>query len=622
MPKRERGDESSDPRGNYVTINGKRRELSHHPGDFSITTRRSKAKGRYYRAKRRLPKSPNAFVWRINRTTRRVSAENERKRDELMIQMREKKRVAHHIYHFNETGEELLIRDRLFLTLRENDPAAVESIRRQYKLGSEGRSGRAYILRVTQATGSNPLKTANEIAERPEVEACIPELLLPMQSGSLCAAALPAPPALAGTYKLFAEQWYLTTDFIQDSQNDICKSASIQAREAWELAGFGKPEIVVAVIDDGFDIPKPNETLAHPAFKNKPLHLEKRDFTGINDSDPSSEGDDFHGTPVASIATGSSDGDGMLGVAPCCTFLPIRIELGTLQVLLDALIHASSHADVVNCSLTMCPSSEEFLLSHPTFIEQVTGLITDGGRRPGKGFIIVFSAGNHDAPTCLSAGQNTKGVKFILNTGPTKKFSEIESGKVVHTGFPEIDGVVVVGAMSSQKRKAGYSNWGDGLTVTAPSSNGHGIKEDRNIVPAGIQPLFDFEYRGAGLLAALNREGDHGDRVHPEITNINIPGFVARDYTRDFGGTSGAAAIVTGVVALMLSANPNLSAGQVISILESTADKDLDFSPDPPGDPNLQHFTGNFVAGRSNFFGAGKVNAFKAVEKALITPGE
>lgn len=621
MPKHQRGDESSDPRGNYITINGKRRELSHHPGDFSIITSRSKAKRKYYRTKRRLPKSPDAYVWPINQTTRRVSAENKERRDELMIQMREKKKVAHHIYHFNETGEELLIRDRIFLTLRDNNAAVVEVIRKQYKLTSEGRSGRAYIFKVTQDTGSNPLKTANEIAERPEVEACIPELLVPMQSGSLCAAALPALPTLAATYKLFDKQWYLTTDFIQNGQSDISKSASIQAREAWELAGFGKPEIVIAIIDDGFDIPKPNETLAHPAFKNKLIHPEKRDFTRVNDSDPSSKGDDFHGTPVASIATGSSDGDGMLGVAPCCTLLPLRIELGTLQMLLDALIHASSRADAVNCSITMRPSSQEFLLSHPTFVEQVKGLIRDGGRRPGKGFVIVFSAGNHDAPTHLSEGQNSKGVKFILNTGPTKEFSEIERGKVVHTGLPEIDGVVVVGAMSSLKRKAGYSNWGEDLTVTAPSDNNHGIKEDRNIVPEEILPFFDFDYPGAGLIAALNREGDHGDRVHREI-NINVPGFNARDYTRNFGGTSGAAAIVTGVVALMLSANPNLSAAQVISILESTADKDLDFTPDPPGDPNLQDFTGNFVDGRSNFFGAGKVNAFEAVKKALETPSE
>jgi subtilisin family serine protease len=622
MPKYHKGDKSSNPKGNYITINGKRRELSHHPGDFSVITGRSKAKKKYYGVKRRLPKSPDAYVWPINQTTRRVSAESEVRRDELMRQMREKKRVAHHIYHFNETGEELLIRDRIFLTLREDNPAAVEEIRKQYKLSSQGRSGRAYIFKVTEATGSNPLKTANEIAERPEVEACIPELLVPMQSGSLCAAALPALPTLAAACKLFAEQWYLTTDFIPNGQNNILKSASIQAREAWELAGAGKPEIVIAVIDDGFDIPKPNETLAHPVFKNKLIHPDKRDFSGINDFDTSSGGGDFHGTPVASIATGSSDGGGMFGVAPCCTLLPLRIEFGTLQMLLDALVHASSRADVVNCSITLRPSSEEFLLSHPTFLDQVKGLISDGGRRPGKGLVIVFSAGNNDAPTYLSAEQNSKGVKFIINTGPTKEFSEIESGNVVHTGFPEIDRVVVVGAMSSLKRKAGYSNWGKHLTVTAPSDNNHGIKEDRSIVPAGILPLFDFDYPGAGLVAALNREGDHGARVHQEIANINIPGFTARDYTRNFGGTSGAAAIVTGVVALMLSANPNLSAEQVIDILKSTADTDLDFTLDPPGDPNLQDFTGGFVGGRSHFFGAGKVNAFKAVKKARETQGQ
>jgi subtilisin-like proprotein convertase family protein len=66
----------------------------------------------------------------------------------------------------------------------------------------------------------------------------------------------------------------------------------------------------------------------------------------------------------------------------------------------------------------------------------------------------------------------------------------------------------------------------------------------------------------------------------------------------------------------MLSVNPELSASEVRSILMATADRNLDTVPDLPNDPNLQAKTGEFVAGRSLFFGSGKVNAFRAVSRA------
>lgn len=624
MPRQQRGDESTHPAGNYIIINGKRRELSHHARDFSLITRKSNAKRRHYKTRKPFRNTPDAYVWPLNQTARRVSVEKDELRDKLMQQVRDNKGIAHHIYQFNDTGEELLITDRIFLTLHDNNAVTAEAIRRQYKLKSEGTSGRAYIFKVTGSTGSNPLKTANTIAELPEVEACIPELLIPMQSSSLCGAAVPALTTLTETYKMFDRQWYLTTDSIED-ESSIKKSASIHAEEAWREAGFGSPDIVIAIIDDGFDIPQPNQPLSgHGAFRNKPIHPDSHDFSGNEDSDPRSQGGDRHGTPVASLATASSDGNGMLGVAPCCTLLPLRIELGSnniLEMVLKALRYASKRADVVNCSIAMYPSSAELHLSHPTFAEQVSELARSGGRRPGKGLVIVFSAGNHDAPTFLNEEDNKTGVKYIFHNGFGHEFREIEKDNVIHSGYPEIEGLVVVGGMSSLMRKAGYSNWGKHLTVAAPSDNGHEIKKAGSVVPENVRNIFGpVEYRGASLVAAVNREG-HGRSAAPRATNVSLPGLDSINYTLEFGGTSGAAAIVTGVVALMLSANPNLSAEQVISILKSTADKeDLDFNLDLPGDPNLQGLLGNFVAGHSRFFGSGKVNAFEAVKKAIAEP--
>lgn len=65
-------------------------------------------------------------------------------------------------------------------------------------------------------------------------------------------------------------------------------------------------------------------------------------------------------------------------------------------------------------------------------------------------------------------------------------------------------------------------------------------------------------------------------------------------------GTSFASPITAGVVALMISANPALKAEQIDSILLSTAD-DLG------------------TAGRDNYFGAGRINAYRAVMAAKGT---
>jgi len=65
--------------------------------------------------------------------------------------------------------------------------------------------------------------------------------------------------------------------------------------------------------------------------------------------------------------------------------------------------------------------------------------------------------------------------------------------------------------------------------------------------------------------------------------------------------------MVTGVVALILDANPYLSAQQVKTIIMQTARED--------------NFTGVIPIEGSTKWGAGKINAYAAVQLALITAG-
>jgi minor extracellular serine protease Vpr len=71
-------------------------------------------------------------------------------------------------------------------------------------------------------------------------------------------------------------------------------------------------------------------------------------------------------------------------------------------------------------------------------------------------------------------------------------------------------------------------------------------------------------------------------------------------YWAAFSGTSMAAPHVAGIVALLLQANPNLTATQVKDILESTADEDQSTGSVP-----------------NNTYGYGRVNAYSAIIRAL-----
>ncbi|GAC44172.1 S8 family serine peptidase, partial [Paenibacillus popilliae] len=83
-------------------------------------------------------------------------------------------------------------------------------------------------------------------------------------------------------------------------------------------------------------------------------------------------------------------------------------------------------------------------------------------------------------------------------------------------------------------------------------------------------------------------------------------------YTGNFGGTSSATPLVAGVAALMLSANPDLRAAEVKTILQLTADKIQDTLPDHNGNNRGTYDQ----KGHSEWFGYGKVNAAKAVKEA------
>ncbi|MEO5582027.1 MAG: S8 family serine peptidase, partial [Saprospiraceae bacterium] len=90
-------------------------------------------------------------------------------------------------------------------------------------------------------------------------------------------------------------------------------------------------------------------------------------------------------------------------------------------------------------------------------------------------------------------------------------------------------------------------------------------------------------------------------------------GQTSNDYWSCFSGTSAACPNVAGVMALILSMNPNLNLSQARQILESTTDKlsGYTFALNVTGQPN-----GSW----NNEVGYGRVNAYNAVLRAAGGP--
>ncbi|WP_460518289.1 S8 family serine peptidase [Cyclobacterium sediminis] len=75
-------------------------------------------------------------------------------------------------------------------------------------------------------------------------------------------------------------------------------------------------------------------------------------------------------------------------------------------------------------------------------------------------------------------------------------------------------------------------------------------------------------------------------------------------YTGRFGGTSAAAPQISGIAALVLAINPNLTHQQVFNIIMNSADEVGGY---------------NYVNGRSDELGTGRANACRAVHEAYIS---
>lgn len=265
--------------------------------------------------------------------------------------------------------------------------------------------------------------------------------------------------------------------------------------------------VAVGVYDDGMDQDHPDLAANYDAS----LH-----YIGIGRDDGTHNTPyDGHGTSVGGLIAAALNGVGGVGVAWGASLTAVDylndIQNASEAVLYDSLVWTAQF-DIVNQSYGVTPEfSDDWDIGDPGSYgweeAQRFAQATQTGRG-GLGTIFVKAAGNEaNDPTLQSFG--------VLGN------AQGEGHNVLHT-------VITVGAVGRDGSVESYSNYGANLLVSAPAAT--------------------------------------------HTTDVaGSDGYAPGDNTNDFGGTSAAAPVVSGVVALMLETEPGLGWRDVQAILSLTA---------------------------------------------------
>ncbi len=415
----------------------------------------------------------------------------------------------------------------------------------------------------------------------------------------------------SGDDPLYKYQWHLKNTGKNEQQKYVITKAKrgndINVESVWDSGLTGK-DIKIAVLDEGVDMFHPDlnvdKELSHN-YHSKPQNSKNTTPFRIKlvMDDPHTEGEEQiiggwhdwpHGTAVAGlIAAKGWNGIGTRGVAPKATIVSYNTlepivytntsesrelyEKSKIQYLyhvnqmqhirtLDGLVRNLDKIAIYNNSWgnpfpTLQKYSEAYDISD-NYEQQLTYGSIHG--RDGKGAIYVKSAGNSSEGWTNFEPMQTDGY------------------------------FIIVSASDADGKASSYTTQGPNILVNAPGGGSDNeftkIKEHHIVTTdmAGLARGYDFE-----------------NTYLSKVPHFNAKGNENGDYTNRMNGTSSSAPIVSGVVALMLEANPNLTWRDVRYILAHSAYKN-----DLSDDSWKKNGAGLYY---SYVYGFGRVNAQEAV---------
>lgn len=390
----------------------------------------------------------------------------------------------------------------------------------------------------------------------------------------------PAPPIYPGPDPLYSLQWHLNNT----GQSGGTAGMDLNVAPVWgcidgdhcraDEIGLRGEGVRIAIVDDGLEIRHPDLWMNVVPGGSLNFLTGGRDPTPGLVQDPRiDDPNDSHGTAVAGLAAARDNNSvGGRGVAPRADLVgynllknPTSSNQGT------AMTHNQALVAVSNNSWGATDNTGQLQPSDLTWRTAIEAGLRDG--RQGRGTVYVWAAGN--------------GGNRISENGD----SSIAVDNSNYDGRANFYGVMAVGAVNHDGRKAGYSEEGANLWVTAPGGSGYCSSS-----------LVTTDLTGqAGLNSGAS---SHDLRSH-------------LDYTRCMAGTSAATPLVSGVAALVLQARPELTWRDVRLVLAESARRQgllaSDWSP-----PRSGHSGGEIR--HSHGYGFGLVNAEAAVALARDWP--
>jgi len=301
------------------------------------------------------------------------------------------------------------------------------------------------------------------------------------------------------------------TDPLYAQQWHLTGAWGINLGNIWDE--FTGNGVVVAVHDQGIDF-------AHPDLNDNldTAHSFNASTGGAGGAPVSA--DDNHGTAVAGIIAAERNGTGVVGIAYGATLLSYYdpLFLDTLQTAAaNARNHAAADADVLNNSWGFGNA----------FFDDPNSAFLDDFANP------AWAAARTATINAAANGRDGLGTIIVQSAGNARDYGDDTN---LHS-FQNNRWTITVGANAQNGSPSSYSTPGSTILVGAPGS------------------------QSGGSIVTTDRVGGAG--------------YAAGNYMTDFNGTSAAAPMVSGVVALMLQANPNLGWRDVQEILAYSARGDI-----------------------------------------------
>jgi subtilisin family serine protease len=354
---------------------------------------------------------------------------------------------------------------------------------------------------------------------------------------------------------LFAYQWHLR-NVGQSTFADVSPTprVDINVESAW-AAGYSGNGVKVAVVDSGLEIA--HEDLIGNIDVGKSINFATDGTDPTNLTPAASEYGD-PGTKVAGIiAAQAFNGKGGRGIAHRSRLRSYNLaKYDALQFFSRAfgMDPRSEDTDIFVGSYGSGGQLMPSLNSSKSIVLNATTSL-----RSGKGAVVVFAAGDNFENNSSAFSPNSCG--------------NIATRIPVSCGLPAADDFkqsivpIIVGALAADGKKASYSNAASSVWVTAPGGEfGYQASVAGSALTANAYKpaIVTSNTRGcanySGSRNTLDRAG-----ANPLAANCQ--------YTASMNGTSAAAAMVGGIAALMLEANPNLGYRDVAHILAKTAKK-------------------------------------------------